>query len=379
MQTTSFQSSATAAKNQASYDPQTKNQIYKIFYNKDAPQIKPPQSHSLQFNNQRPPQQQHTSSFTHKAPPLNNETEFTQKPQPFQFAQKQLQMHNTQNQNNRQYQNTNMNFPQPQNTSWTPEVQISKQTENRMNITNLNKNKSEELFTLAAKGKESWRQSTQPQPNTEDKPIEQWKQHSQTKEQTSLFTKPSSQPIQNYPQNLPKSIKFSSQINYPQFSYFATSQTQPNPVHAQELRNSPHFKIQNPIPASAASASASGFAFKQNVVKNLIHKQKVNRVVGECVQMCAIQECKERENTNDLNLFEIHTQMYYQKRKQLQLEYGNMSESDFMKVLGSNPCNPSWCVKKYVRAAADRKMDNPHILRPPRVIFKLNLFSNYDF
>ena len=99
---------------------------------------------------------------------------------------------------------------------------------------------------------------------------------------------------------------------------------------------------------------------KEENVKNFNENNKL----GKCMTMCPVPEIKEREERYGLSIFEIDPEscdpnMIYSKRH-------------------IKHAKAEWVVKKFVRSAADRRMDDKEMIRPPSILVStLNyLFNN---
>eukprot|EP01022_Parablepharisma_sp_SALTPOND_P020135 TRINITY_DN357_c0_g1_i1.p1 TRINITY_DN357_c0_g1~~TRINITY_DN357_c0_g1_i1.p1 ORF type:complete len:1760 (+),score=117.76 TRINITY_DN357_c0_g1_i1:6764-12043(+) len=78
------------------------------------------------------------------------------------------------------------------------------------------------------------------------------------------------------------------------------------------------------------------------------------KIVGKCMSMCPPSEIKEREERHGLSIFEVDPAAYSPQMSQTK---GYIKKA-----------KPEWAVKQFVRSAADRKMDDERMIRPPRVL-----------
>ena len=81
-----------------------------------------------------------------------------------------------------------------------------------------------------------------------------------------------------------------------------------------------------------------------------VDKSRDYKGIAECESMCHPDEIKLRFKYNDFNIFETEPSTYRQ----------GVPSKEYRPHIKAQ-----WCLKKYVRAAADRTMNDPKYLRPP--------------
>ncbi len=84
-------------------------------------------------------------------------------------------------------------------------------------------------------------------------------------------------------------------------------------------------------------------------------KPKKGKLVGKSLTMCPPAEITERESLRDYSIFEVDPAGYHAGLAG--------KDKDYRPRL-----KPEWAIKKFIRSAADRKMDDENTIRPPEVL-----------